>query len=96
VTLSTLPQRGPRRRAPSVQQRDRDTTAMCGSGCMSKRASMILEEEIKLHRFAGISPEESLPKLAAIARKITYSTLRHVAHRHCVPTGIKLSRECAK
>jgi hypothetical protein len=30
-----------------------------GSGCMSKRTSMILEEEIKLHRFAGISPEQS-------------------------------------
>jgi hypothetical protein len=26
---------------------------------MSKRTSMMLEEEIKLHRFAGISPEQS-------------------------------------
>ena len=29
-----------------------------GSGCMSSRTSMMLEEEIKLHRFAGISPEQ--------------------------------------
>jgi hypothetical protein len=29
-----------------------------GSGCMSKRISILLEEEIKLHRFAGISPEQ--------------------------------------
>jgi hypothetical protein len=26
---------------------------------MSKRTSMMLEEGIKLHRFAGISPEQS-------------------------------------
>ncbi len=30
-----------------------------GSGCMSKRTSMMLEEEIKLHRFAGISPDQT-------------------------------------
>ena len=34
-------------------------TSASGSGCMSKRTSMMLEEEIKLHRFAGISPEQS-------------------------------------
>ena len=30
-----------------------------GSGCMSKRTSIMLEEVIKLHWFAGISPEQS-------------------------------------
>jgi hypothetical protein len=49
------------------QQRDRDDdhrdvpnsdTSASGSGCMSKRISMLLEEEIKLHRFASISPEQ--------------------------------------
>ena len=30
-----------------------------GSGCMSSRTSMMLEKDIKLHRFAGISPEHS-------------------------------------
>jgi hypothetical protein len=29
------------------------------SGCLSRRSSMMLEEVIKLHRFAGISPEQS-------------------------------------
>jgi hypothetical protein len=37
----------------------RITRSASGSGCMSKRTSMMLEEEIKLHRFAGISPEQS-------------------------------------
>ncbi len=31
-----------------------------GSGCISKRTSMMLEEAIKLHRFVGISPEQPL------------------------------------
>lgn len=30
-----------------------------GSGCMSKGTSIMLEEVIKLHWFAGISPEQS-------------------------------------
>jgi hypothetical protein len=34
-------------------------TSASGSGCASRRTSMMLEEEIKLHRFAGISPEQS-------------------------------------
>ncbi|OKO67115.1 hypothetical protein AC630_40730 [Bradyrhizobium sp. AS23.2] len=39
---------------------------MTGSGWMSKGTSMImmLEEEIKLHGFAGISPEQSLTHAA--------------------------------
>ena len=35
-------------------------TSADGSGCMSKRSSIMLEEVIKLHRFAGISPEKAL------------------------------------
>jgi hypothetical protein len=35
-------------------------TSAGGSGCMSKRTSIMLKEVIKLHRFAGISPEKSL------------------------------------
>jgi len=31
-------------------------------GCMSSRTSMMLEKEIKLHRFAGISPKHSFAK----------------------------------
>jgi len=40
-------------------QRDATIRSASGSGCMSKRTSMMLEEVIKLHRFAGISPEQS-------------------------------------
>jgi hypothetical protein len=36
-----------------------DTLEASGSGCLSTRTSIMLEEEIKLHRFAGISPEQS-------------------------------------
>jgi hypothetical protein len=48
-----------------------------GSGCMSGRTSMMLEEVIKLHRFAGISPEQSFREAgrhceAVVARRLEY------------------------
>jgi hypothetical protein len=41
-------------------------TSADGSGCMSKRSSIMLEEVIKLHRFAGISPEKSLTEAGCL------------------------------
>ncbi len=44
-------------------------TSASRSGCMSKRTSVVLEEEIKLHGFAGVPPEQFFPRLAATARR---------------------------
>ena len=60
-----------------------------GSGCMSSGTSMMLEEEIKLHRFAGISPEHSFTEAGRHREAVVAVVVRCLGddqgRRRCAP-----------